>query len=94
MKIDRAEVNRIAALAHLEFDSAGVERMARELSAIIDYIDQLSEVETNIRSEESTISTPLREDQVRLSTPLEAIVPNAPKFERGFFVVPRVIGSE
>ncbi len=45
MKIDRLEARRIAALAHLEFDDSGLDRMAAEMTAILGYIDQLSEAE-------------------------------------------------
>jgi aspartyl-tRNA(Asn)/glutamyl-tRNA(Gln) amidotransferase subunit C len=45
MKIDREEARRIADLAHLEFDDAGLDRMAAEMSKILGYMDQLKEVE-------------------------------------------------
>ena len=45
MKVSRDEVQRIADLAHLAFDDAGLDRMAEELTKILSYIDQLSEVD-------------------------------------------------
>jgi Asp-tRNA(Asn)/Glu-tRNA(Gln) amidotransferase C subunit len=44
MKIDRREARRIADLAHLEFDDAGLDRMAAEMTKVLGYIDQLAEV--------------------------------------------------
>ena len=45
MAIDQNEVKRIAALAHLEFDEAGLQRIGGELGKILDYIDHLSVVQ-------------------------------------------------
>jgi Asp-tRNA(Asn)/Glu-tRNA(Gln) amidotransferase C subunit len=44
MKIDRDEAKRIAGLAHLEFDDAGLDRMAGEMTKILSYIDQLRDI--------------------------------------------------
>ena len=41
MKIDRDEARRIATLAHLEFDDTGLERMAAEMTRILEYIESL-----------------------------------------------------
>ena len=89
MKIDRDEARRIAALAHLEFDEAGLDRMAAEMTAILTYIDQLKEVEgleaTNAGA------TPLRADEVQPGVPRDAVERNAPAWRDGQFVVPKVI---
>lgn len=85
----RDEVRRIAALAHLEFDDDGLDRMAAEMSAILDYIDQLEEV-AGI-APESGGATPLREDEVRPGVEREAVARNAPAWHDGQFVVPKVI---
>ena len=94
MKIDRQEVERIATLAHLEFDHDGLDRMAIELSKILEYIDQLNEVVVSASSVAQPLSTPLREDEVQPSISIDAVQGNAPAFQHGFFVVPKVIGGE
>lgn len=41
MKVDRALVRQVAALARLEVDEARIDALAAELSTILDYADQL-----------------------------------------------------
>jgi aspartyl-tRNA(Asn)/glutamyl-tRNA(Gln) amidotransferase subunit C len=94
MKIDRDEARRIANLAHLEFDDAGLERMAGEMTKILGYIEILSAVDTATAAESDTSPTPLREDAVRPSIDRERVEGNAPSWENGFFVVPAVIEGE
>jgi aspartyl-tRNA(Asn)/glutamyl-tRNA(Gln) amidotransferase subunit C len=94
MNIDRAEAARIAALAHLEFDDAGLDRMAAEMTKILTYIDQLKEVDVEGFEEAEAASTPLREDEPRPSIDRELAARNAPAWRDGFFVVPKVIGGE
>ena len=95
MSIDRDEVRRIAALAHLEFDEAGLQQIGADLTRILDYIDQLKDVPIEeIVPTAGMESTPLGEDQPRPSLDRDAVAGNAPSFLHGHFVVPRVIGGE
>jgi aspartyl-tRNA(Asn)/glutamyl-tRNA(Gln) amidotransferase subunit C len=95
MKIDRIEAKRIADLAHLEFDDAGLERMAGEMTKILSYIDQLREVDVAGFDEGvAGEATPLREDVPRPPVDRAAVAANAPAFsDDGHFVVPKVIGD-
>lgn len=90
MKIDRDEARRIAGLAHLEFDDAGLERMAAEMTKILGYIEMLAGAEAE-NAGENARATPLRDDAVRPSTDREHVAKNAPEWDDGFFVVPPVI---
>jgi aspartyl-tRNA(Asn)/glutamyl-tRNA(Gln) amidotransferase subunit C len=94
MEIDRDEARRVAELAHLEFDDAGLDRMAAEMTKILTYIDQLREVDTIGFEERDLTVTPLREDEPRPSIDPEQVSRNAPAWRDGFFVVPKVIGGE
>ena len=89
MKIDRDEARRIAALAHLEFDDAGLDRMAAEMTAILTYIDQLKEVE-GIAAEDRG-ATPMRDDEIRPGVSRDDVERNAPAWHDDHFVVPKVI---
>ena len=99
MKIDREEARRIAGLAHLEFDDAGLERMAAEMTRILEYVETLPQLEDR-RSRLSgqaglpVLHTPLREDVVRPSIDRDAVARNAPEWENGFFIVPPIIEGE
>jgi aspartyl-tRNA(Asn)/glutamyl-tRNA(Gln) amidotransferase subunit C len=94
MKIDRDEARRIARLAHLEFDDAGLERMAGEMTKILGYIEMLSAADTGVAVASDASPTPLREDAVRPSIDRHGVEHNAPAWENGFFVVPAVIEGE
>jgi aspartyl-tRNA(Asn)/glutamyl-tRNA(Gln) amidotransferase subunit C len=93
MNIDRDEARRIAELAHLEFDDAGLDRMASEMTEILSYIDQLRDIDTAEFAERDVTVTPLREDEPRPSTDRALVERNAPAWKDGFFVVPKVIGD-
>ena len=91
MKITRDEAKRIADLAHLAFDDAALDRMAAEMTKILTYIDQLAEVEVGEVAVAQERPTPLREDVVSS----QCVDPehNAPAWDSGHFVVPKVIGE-
>ena len=91
MKIDRDEARRIAALAHLEFDDAGLDRMAGEMTKILEYIEMLPAIEHLQSGRAGPVATPLRDDVVRPPVDRDAVAKNAPEWEEGFFVVPPVI---
>lgn len=100
MKITTEDVKRVAALAHLELTSEERARMQKDLSSILDYIDQLAELDTS--NAEPMTRTPyiaqmeqaadsLRDDESRPSLPREAALNSAPQADHGFFRVPKVI---
>ena len=91
MKISRQEARRIADLAHLEFDDAGLDRMAAEMTTILGYIEKLREVDVPAEAGVPSEATPMRADEVRPSLDRDAVMRNAPASSRGFFVVPKVI---
>ena len=90
MKIDRAEARRIADLAHLEFDDASLDRIAGEMTQILGYIEKLRDAEV-IDTSATRDATPMRDDVARPGVDREHVAKNAPEFENGFFVVPKVI---
>ena len=93
MNISRDEARRIADLAHLAFDDAALDRIAAEMTKILTYIDQLAEAEideTNV-GRASARPAPLRDD-VPGSQPADP-ARNAPAWDSGHFVVPKVIGD-
>jgi aspartyl-tRNA(Asn)/glutamyl-tRNA(Gln) amidotransferase subunit C len=95
MRIDRNEAKRIAGLAHLEFDDAGLDRMAGEMTKILSYIDQLGEVDVaGFDAGVSAGATPLRDDVKQPPVERTAVAANAPAFsDDGHFIVPKVIGD-
>lgn len=94
-KIDELVVLNIARLARIELTTSEKERYNRELSAILEYIDKLDEVDS---ARTPPTSHPLeglknvfRKDHVRQSLTTEEALQNAPKRHGDFFSVPKII---
>jgi aspartyl-tRNA(Asn)/glutamyl-tRNA(Gln) amidotransferase subunit C len=95
MIVDRNEARRIARLARLEMDDATLDRMAQEMSGILDYIDQIRDVESSVTAPQQAGPVALREDKTREAGVSSQVAANAPHWRDGFFVVPKVIpGSD
>jgi aspartyl-tRNA(Asn)/glutamyl-tRNA(Gln) amidotransferase subunit C len=95
MKITDKDVAYVADLANLELTDQERQRMVRDLNSILDYIDQLNELDTaNVPPMTQTVLRAvdaMREDALRPSLPHAAALANAPDSERDFFKVPKVI---
>ena len=94
MSVDTATVRRIAGLARIAISEEEAARLAPELGNILDWIEQLSEVDT-AEVEPTTAVIPnqlrLRDDVVTDGGIRERVLANAPQAEHGFFTVPKVI---
>jgi len=94
MALDKATVARIAALARIRLPEAEQEHLAGELSAILGWIEQLTEVDTTGVEPMSSVvamTLPAREDAVTDSNCRDQILANAPAVAHGFFTVPKVV---
>ncbi|MBV8738045.1 MAG: Asp-tRNA(Asn)/Glu-tRNA(Gln) amidotransferase subunit GatC [Alphaproteobacteria bacterium] len=94
MALDRATVAHIATLARIRLPEAELEPLAAELSQILNWVEQLSEVDTSGVAPMASVAAsglPMREDQVTDGDCRDAILDNAPRTARGFFAVPKVI---
>jgi aspartyl-tRNA(Asn)/glutamyl-tRNA(Gln) amidotransferase subunit C len=94
MSVDAADVRRIAHLARISLDESRVEPMRAEINGILQWIEQLQEV--NVENVEPMTSvTPvrlkMRKDEVTDGGYPERVLANAPQTEDGFFVVPKVV---
>jgi aspartyl-tRNA(Asn)/glutamyl-tRNA(Gln) amidotransferase subunit C len=92
-----AEVDRIARLARLALDDNERQQYAVQLSRILDYARQVSELDTTgIEPTASFLDEVAgeRADEVRPSLGLDSVVSNAPRHRDGLFGVPRVLGGE
>jgi aspartyl-tRNA(Asn)/glutamyl-tRNA(Gln) amidotransferase subunit C len=94
MAIDAATVRKVARLARIAEPEEKLEGLASELSAIIDWIEQLNEVDTNgVEPMASAVHmpAPMRDDVVTEGGDPELVLSNAPKRAGNFFVVPKVV---
>src|SRR3954463_12943414 len=97
MAVTRADVLHIADLARLGIDSARADALTKELSAILEHMDVLSQVDTGHVAptvQVGAAGTPLRPDD--RETPLmEGVLETfAPSMRDGFFIVPRLSTHE
>ncbi len=94
MQVDEALVRHIAHLARLRITDEEARALRGELSAILDWVAQLEEVDTDgvepmTRVVEMRMK--MREDEVTDGGYPDDIVRNAPMREDHFFVVPKVV---
>lgn len=91
--ISRAEVEHVARLARLHFDEDELARLQPELSQIIDYVRQLSQLDPSglpPTSHAVALKNVLRPDLPVPGLTNEEAVGNGPDVDRGQFVVPRI----
>ena len=92
MNIDRAVVTQIARLAHLELKEEETELLARQLHQILQYVEQLNEVEHPAEPFSFTYLPPIiRPDEIVPSLSPEEALQNAPESLKQLFKVPRII---
>lgn len=94
MSLDQKAVKKVANLARLKITDADAEAYGPKLSSIIDFVEQLAEVNTdNVEPLASVvdITLRLREDEVTDGGYQKDILSNAPETLEGFFVVPKVV---
>jgi aspartyl-tRNA(Asn)/glutamyl-tRNA(Gln) amidotransferase subunit C len=95
MSVTAKDVAYIAELAKLRFSDEEQEKMARELNAILHYVEKLNEVDTEGVEPLSSIhdqQNVFRPDCRKPSIDNQDALKNAPDREDRFFKVPKVIG--
>ena len=94
MKISTDEVGKIAHLARLEIDASQKEKMAEQLSHILQYIDKLKDVDVEgvkLFSDAAFMNNVLREDELKVSPGPDVTLANAPQRDEDFYIVPRIV---
>ncbi len=94
MRIAADTVLRMASLAQLELTSDEVERMRRDLDAVLTYVEQLGELDTAdvpATTHVLDLATPLRSDEVHDVLGVKDVVRNAPEHTEQAMVVPKVL---
>ena len=94
MSIDNATVAAIARLARIDVPEDERAHLARELSNILTWVEQLGEVDTEGVAPMTSVvevALPRRADAVTDGGAAEDVLANAPKRDGGFFVVPKVL---
>jgi aspartyl-tRNA(Asn)/glutamyl-tRNA(Gln) amidotransferase subunit C len=89
--IEREQVLHVAKLARLRLSDTEVEKMAGELSGILEHVDRIGELELDDVAPTSHVvelENVLRPDDPRPSWPREAVLEQAPDPAEGAFRVP------
>ncbi|WP_424929533.1 Asp-tRNA(Asn)/Glu-tRNA(Gln) amidotransferase subunit GatC [Amaricoccus tamworthensis] len=94
MAIDKETARRIAHLARIEVPETDLDPLAKELSAVLGFMEQLGEVDVD-GVEPMTSVTPMklawRDDEVTDGDRRDRVLANAPDARAGFFTVPKVV---
>jgi aspartyl-tRNA(Asn)/glutamyl-tRNA(Gln) amidotransferase subunit C len=92
--VDKKQVEYAANLARIEISGPEKEFLAGQLSKILDYIDQLEELDTEgvepLRGADVCANV-FREDKAQACDCREDILGNAPDRQDGYFKIPNVI---
>ncbi|NBX03076.1 MAG: Asp-tRNA(Asn)/Glu-tRNA(Gln) amidotransferase subunit GatC [Alphaproteobacteria bacterium] len=94
MALTAKEVTKIARLARIRVTEEEKEHYAGEISSIIQWVEQLAEVNTDGVPQMTSVAAmtlPRRKDEVTDGNQVDAIVANAPNSDYGCFVVPKVM---
>jgi aspartyl-tRNA(Asn)/glutamyl-tRNA(Gln) amidotransferase subunit C len=89
--IDRDEVLHVASLARLRLSEEEIEPMARELSAVLDHVAKIAELDLEgvpATTHVAELTGRLRADEPRESFPPEVVLAQAPAVSGGGFLVP------
>jgi len=93
-KIDQSQVRKVARLSRLELTEAEVEEFTGQLSAILDYVEKMNELDTdNVEplAHCLPVSNVFREDCAEESLGTEKTLANAPQRDGEFFKVPKIL---
>ncbi|MBA4062126.1 MAG: Asp-tRNA(Asn)/Glu-tRNA(Gln) amidotransferase GatCAB subunit C [Isosphaera sp.] len=97
MSLSLDDIRKVARLARLELSEADLVRMQGQLSAILDYVAQLNELDT---ADVEPLAHPLpiqnvfRPDEPAPSLPPAAALQNAPATVGDYFAVPAVFDTD
>lgn len=96
MSLSREQVEKVSLLARLQLTEAELELMTAQLGQIVEYVDQLAELNTdNVAplSHPLEIQNAFREDELQPSFDRAAMLANAPHADGECYLVPAVLGE-
>ncbi|MDC0937989.1 Asp-tRNA(Asn)/Glu-tRNA(Gln) amidotransferase subunit GatC [Pelagibacteraceae bacterium] len=94
MSIDKDKIKHVSKLARISVDEKKIDGLAKDLSSIFKFIEQLNELNTDkVEPLSSILNEPLRsrKDQINDGEIRDKILENSPNKNEEFFVVPKVI---
>src|SRR5215216_903094 len=95
--MDIDQVRKVARLARLDLSDADLDLMARQLTNILGYVDQLKELNTDgvePLAHPLPVQNVFRPDELRPSLPVNEALRNAPSRVGDYFGVPAVFDTD
>ncbi|MEE2706489.1 MAG: Asp-tRNA(Asn)/Glu-tRNA(Gln) amidotransferase subunit GatC [Planctomycetota bacterium] len=96
MSLTREEIEKVALLARLRLSPDELETMTVQLSQIVEYVEQLSELDTESVQpmvHAIDVANVFAGDDVRPSFERDEMLGNAPNRDEECYLVPPVLGS-
>jgi aspartyl-tRNA(Asn)/glutamyl-tRNA(Gln) amidotransferase subunit C len=96
MSLQISDVAKVALLARLDLSSAELSAMARHLTDIVGYVEQLQGLDTTgvePMAHAIDIRNVMADDCIAPSLPRELALQNAPKQDGQYYLVPAVLGE-
>ena len=93
-RIDEAQVRAVAKLARLDLTDSEVASFSTQLSAILEYVEKLNELDTSDVEPLAhclPMSNVFRDDVVKESLGAGKTLANAPERDEKFFKVPKIL---
>jgi aspartyl-tRNA(Asn)/glutamyl-tRNA(Gln) amidotransferase subunit C len=93
-EISQEMIKKIAHLARLSFAEGDLQKISRQLTDIVSYVEKLNEIDT---SKVVPLGNPFevdksnRPDVPSPSLPVSEVLGNAPQAKMDYFVIPKVI---
>jgi aspartyl-tRNA(Asn)/glutamyl-tRNA(Gln) amidotransferase subunit C len=94
LAISREEVEHVALLARLGFSDEELRTLADQLSAILDYMRVINQLDTSDippTAQVIPLRNVMRPDEPRPSLPVPDVLDNAPDRDGGYFRIPPVL---
>lgn len=91
MRIDDEVLDKLQKLGMLKIEESKREEVKNQISEILGFVENLSNVQTDHVNSQGDLKTPMRED-VPVDFPnRDEVLKHAPKTQDGYFVVPKII---
>ncbi|HYF05818.1 MAG TPA: Asp-tRNA(Asn)/Glu-tRNA(Gln) amidotransferase subunit GatC [Patescibacteria group bacterium] len=88
------EVKKLGSLARIELSSEELEQMQKDLSAILDYVEELKSVDVSgleVLSQVTGLVNVQRQDEPKLCDFRDDIFANAPEMKDGYYKVKAIL---
>ncbi|MBE6447087.1 MAG: Asp-tRNA(Asn)/Glu-tRNA(Gln) amidotransferase subunit GatC [Alphaproteobacteria bacterium] len=92
MSVSVDDVKKVSKLAKIKVSDEKVVELQRSLNNVLDFVEQLSEIDCSMVDDSVQYSTKIHERKDIVIPTDPTIMSNAPEKECNMFVVPKVIG--